>query len=88
VDLAENIRAQKSEYISFEDKVTHFNNYIKNQTLKIAIYDSDSGFLFGLAKLPMNNLSLKNQEGPTALIQKALEVDVCDPSSGSTLGHL
>jgi len=68
VDLAENIRAQKSEYISFDDKITHFNNYIKNQTLTIAIYDSDSGFLFGLAKLPMIYLSLKNQEGPTALI--------------------
>ena len=56
--MAENIRADKSKYFTLEDKIVQFNNYLKDQNLSFDIYDSDSGFLFGQAKLPLSYLTL------------------------------
>ncbi len=86
--MAENMKAEKSDYFTLEDKIAQFIHYMKTQTLTLEVYDSDSGFLFGLAKLPLSYLSLQHCEGPSALVQKALELDICDTTFSSTLGHL
>ena len=71
---------------ALEDKAMAFTSYLADKTLTIELIDSDSHFVFGLAKLPLNVLTLnqvlqsEQDEMPYSLTSKALEIDICETS--------
>ena len=74
LDLALNVNEREIDG-SLIDGKQQFLDYLNKKTLTIELIDADSLFVFGVAKLPLNYLELP---GDSAIVQKALELDVCD----------
>ena len=58
--------------------------YLSQKSLAIEILDSESLFVLGITKLPLNELILRD----SFTLSKVVEIDVCEIEFGRVVGSL